>query len=481
MTMQLTTTNLLNRTLSSSLTLKDSFVSKLHSKQNVLTSEDTIAFSNASALSHSKTVRFGNTSDVPNPDALAIAKMDSLLPQLAQATQWEMVVQQDKYGEMSVGGDLKFTLGDKRYTMRDVTEDPDGLPAWLNPGCVLIEETANPQGIPVKTEYPMDYEKTFVKYWPQFSKVGMPLMADRCISQILPNVINLKSPMFIASQENGVVSFHLGDKQYRLEWNKEKERYNLSEPSYPSADQLEAFRQTLNATYTERNEERDTQADPQGKHYTILSSEQFAERYKKNWVRNNNYNITAEQFEQLFDAIKIPMGQKLSENLGIGADLSPRPLIRTIATRLLNDVENGGVGYREHDERDEITYYPTQGQPDHDWQTALFFEISKVPKKDDGDNYYRIYSRGGKQGHINLKITSPQEEALLDKVMDVVKTKDALRSIKMSEGLLQNVDLWKRINPDFQPKDYTQEKAQLQAQQTQLLAELSQMLPTLAK
>jgi hypothetical protein len=428
-------------------------------------------------------IRFGNVepleSTAPNEDPATIARLDSLIPRLGEATDWKMFKHQDFFGNMTTGYDLEFTLGETRYKLRDVFEKRRDLPSWLNQGTVLIEEPAAGQKTKESAvrEYVIKDDKTFYQYWRQFTKVADPIMGARVIDKIKQQPEQMTQPGYITYPTGFAISFDTEDNSHRLDWDREKGTYKLSEKSpLPSEEQLASFWQATVAFYTKNNAKRlETQSDKE--QTPIPTLDEFKATYMKHWRRTNQYTITSEQFQELYDAIKVPMGSKLAETMGIGEDFNPRPLIRTILIQLLNSLSNSGVGYREHDERDEITYYPTKGRPDHDWQTALFFEISRF-KTDDGTlGNYHVSSRGGKGGHINLEVTNQQDAAVLDKMMAFVKSKEAFNNVEMIERLTTN--LGKLRNPNFEPEDYSQQKAALTARQAALQAELTEMLPTL--
>lgn len=426
-------------------------------------------------------IRFGS-SETPNPDAAAIAVLESLIPRLIQASDWQMQQHQDKFGNLSVGYDLRFTLGDSRYTLRDVYDKPRTLPFWLKPGCILIEESGLGNKNAAIKEYPIDYKTTFRNYWPLFSKVAMPVLGSQTINSIVNQLDQITHPAaFVYSDRRGSIIFNVNGQRHRLDWDHSKGtqgEYRISEESPASPEQLEAFWEATTDFRGEQNAKR-LEAGSDREPTPIPTLEEFKDTYKKHWTKSNQYTLTPEQFQQVYDAVKGPIGSQLSEKLGIGEDFNPRPLIRTIAIRLLNSMSISGVGYRDHDDRDEITYYPTQGQEGHDERQALFFEISRYENDDGTLGPYRIGSRGGMGGHILLEVTHETETAILDKVMDIVKTRNAIKMAQFGENLNDIATIIQKINPNFRPKDYTLEKAELEAQEALSRGELTQMLPTL--
>lgn len=420
------------------------------------------------------TIRFGSN-EVQNPDAKTIAVLDSLVPRLNEAQNWQMLNLQDKYGNMTVGTDLKFQIGDTRYNLRDIFEDKESsLPTGLKSGCVLFEE--GPNG---SKEYPMDYENTFIKYWPAFIKTANPIMAARTVADVLKNADKITQSYYSGHEDGGVLIFKADGHNHRLDWNSAEGTYKLSEDTSVSSEQIEQYWKTTTDFRKQSNAKR--LASGSDREPTEIDTlEAFTEKYNKHWRRSNRYPLTQEQFNQVFNAIKGDINTALTEKFGLGNNFNPRPILRTIATRLLKDPEKSGVGYRLHDETDEVTFYPTAGQADFNHQTDVYFEVAKhAERKGDGYHYW-INAREGNPSTMRVAVKDANDIALLEKLLEIVKVKNEEGSIEMEERLFRDVAFWKQLNPNFQPKDMTQQKQALKEEAEKLLGELNLMLPLLA-
>ncbi len=418
-------------------------------------------------------IRFGNVnapeSAAPNEDPATIARLDSLIPRLGEATDWQMDQHQEIYGEFCVGYDLKFKLGETRYTYRHVFDEDDAQQNPRKEVFVLIEEPATGKTDNAKTEnivkkeYPINDQKIFTQYWSKLVKVGYPIMAERAIKPVLNQIDKMTQPRYTQHSHGAILYFSFEGNAYRVAWDREKDTYTLFENSpLPSEQQLESYWKARIAYY-----EKDNAAHPDVDQAHIPTFDEFKENYMNYGRQTNQYTLTPEQFQQVYGVLKAAIGNKLSKSIGIREDLNPRPLIRTILIRLLHSMSTSGVNYSKKMKQGQITYCPTQGQPGHDWSTALYFEIYRAEK----DNAYRIHSKGSKEGQISLVVNNEQDAAVLDKVMAFGKTQHDLREIASTERFYEKF-------PNFKRKDHTQEQADLAARQAELRAELTEMLPT---
>jgi hypothetical protein len=418
---------------------------------------DSVSFSASSASPTS--IHFGNTSPSTD-DTAAIELMEALLPRLSEATNWQVKVHLDCYGSSRVGTDLSFTLGDTRYTLRDIYDYPN-IPLGMKKGTVLISEDASG-----KQEYPIGKESVFYKYKSQFMQVGSPILTKPLIDRIVSQTDQLSTPSYYGywGTQNaiGTLSFSINGEDHHLSIDHAKGSYLLTENSVFSSQEVESFWHAIKERYTLQNDEENLREFP--------SLEQFKADFPKRSTSRIEHKLTPESFQQLYESIKSPIEEAFLRDYNIGPAFNPRPLIRTIANRLLNDFQNTRLKYYDHHQVDEMTYHPNQTQPGNDSTNDLNFEISKYKLPNSNIERYKIRSSGGKKGYINIEVSKDQDSELLDDVMAIAKVKSKLDLYTWMEPFFQNHDIWQRLSL---------EKQELLQNQTQLLANLAAKLAAL--
>lgn len=442
---------------------------KISNKANQATrwispSLDSVSFSASSARPSS--IHFGNTSPSTD-DTAAIELMDALLPRLSEATNWQVKHHLNSFGDRLIGRDFAFTLGDTRYTLRDIYDYPN-IPPSMKKGTVLISEDASG-----KKEYPIETESVFYKYKSQFMQVASPILGKALIDKIVSRVDQLTVPSYYGymgtQNAKGTLSFYINGEEYSLSVDPANGNYTLREMPKFSDQEVESFWSARKAKYTLENNEENLRS--------LSSLEKFKAGFSK-CQQSIEHRLTPELNKQLLDAVKGPIGESFLQEFGIGLDFNPRPFIRSISNRLLNDCQNTRLDYTDHHHIDEMRYFPAQTPLGNDIWNELYFEISKYPLPDSSIHRYEISSSSGRQERIRFEVLNDEDSAILDDIMAISKLKSKL---KILELLVFEPDSPEILNPKGVEirQVIKNRKQELQGNQAILLAKLAAKLAAL--
>jgi hypothetical protein len=417
---------------------------------------DSVSFSASSASPTS--IHFGNTSPSTD-DTAAIELMEALLPRLSEARNWQVKHHLDCFGGTLIGRDLDFTLGDTRYTLRDIYDYPN-IPLGMKKGTVLISEDASR-----KQEYPIGKESVFYKFKSQFMQVASPILGKALIDKIVSRIDQLTVPSYYGymgtQNAKGTLSFYINGEEYSLSVDPANGNYTLREMPKFSDQELESFWSARKVKYTLENAEENLR--------NLSSLEKFKAGFSK-FQQSIEHKLTPELNRQLFDAVKGPIGELFLQEFGIGLDFNPRPFIRSISNRLLNDCQNTRLDYTDHHHIDEMRYFPGQTPPGNDIWNELYFEISKYPLLDSSIHRYEISSSCGRKGKIRFEVLNDEDTAILDDIMAISKLKSLLYTIALIESPTHEPSLGQLLNT---------KKQNLQENQAILLANLAAKLAAL--
>jgi hypothetical protein len=406
-------------------------------------------------------------------DAEADAILTDLKGRLDEVSDWRDVDLLAPRGGSTVGNDVKLTIGDTTYSLRDVyAYEHEALPPGVKHGQFLIKET--PEG---KTVYPMTLD-TYKKYYRTLHLASMPTLSARSVGNVLANRDKLSHFMVTNGKDVMYLRFRADNRVYNLERRVSdkgdgKVAHILREEQLVSEEELRAQHQVHILNTLKWNAE----AKP-GQEMEIKDFETFKIYQKDNNARTIAADLTPEQFDEVMAVLKDPVAAYMQAELGLGPNLDVKaPLVAAA-----QDMLDGKDAYAKTDddslgETRRLELSPREG---------LTHEFMIRNDKLDGLRHGFNARQKGEYNH-SLPITEPAMIAVMEAMFVLAQTRKQRKAVEYelspeSENFSRQISeiFGKPYVADLAKKQQNEQELQrLKEQETSLKADLLKRLTEL--